>query len=546
MPTIDISKKDLCSLIGKSLSSRQIAELLEYAKSSLESEQGDLLRVEVGDVNRPDLWSSEGLARLIKGQIGREKGLPNYKIKQSDYSVNVNSKVSRARPLVVCAAVKNLKLSEEAIAQIIQLQEKLCENFGLRRKEAALGVYDLDKIKWPVTYTAVKPDGIKFVPLGMQEELSPLQILQKHEKGRQYSHLLEGMKEYPLLIDSAKQVLSMPPIINSDYTGKVTPRTKNVFVEVTGYSYRFIVPVLNIIVSALAERHGEIFQVRIKREKSLATPDFTPQEAEFDTAYCNRILGLNLKEKEICGMLEKARFSCRLKGKKIITSYLPYRQDIMDSRDLVEEVAIAYGYQHFKAEEAGISSKGKESEFSKLREMIIQLLTGLNMQEIATFTLTSKDELFKRMMLPEQSIIEVANPISTNYACLRDSLIPAGLEFLSQNTKKEFPQKIFEIGECFSIKEEKTKNKLSVLITYSAANFTEIKQVLDYLLRAFNLSYKLESLENESFISGRAGRIVINNKNAGLLGEMHPKVLAEWGIKMPVAALEIDCEILQL
>lgn len=542
MPTIEISKKDICKLIGKNLNSRQIAELLEYAKASVESEEGDILKVEAADVNRPDLWSSEGLARLIKGQIGKEKGIPKYNVKLSNYAVSAESKVNKARPLIVCAVAKGLNLSKEAIAQIIQLQEKLCENFGLRRKEAALGVYDFDKIKWPITYTTVKPDGIKFIPLEMQQALTPRQILDKHEKGRQYAHLLQDMKEYPLLIDSAKQVLSMPPVINSDSTGKVTEKTKNVFVEVTGSSYRFIVPVLNIMVSALAERQAQIFQVKIKREKTITTPDFAPQTAELDVDYCNKILGLSLKENEICSLLEKARFKAAAKGKRIQAAYLPYRQDIMDSRDLIEDIAIAYDYRNLKPEEASIPCKGKSAEFIKLKEKIIQLLTGLNMQEIATFTLTSKDNLFKRMKLPEQEVIEIANPISANYAFLRNSLLPSGLEFLSQNIKKAFPQKIFEIGECFSMKEQKTKNNLAILITHKSTDFTEIKQVLDYLSRNLGKSCTIKETNHASFIEGRAGSIMLNNRNEGIIGEIHPKVLAEYGIRMPVVALEITLD----
>ncbi len=546
MPTLDISKKDLCNLTGKNLSLEQLEELLAYAKTSLEAVDGDTLKIEVADVNRPDLWSSEGIARIIRGQLCKEKGMPSYTIKKSNFVVKVDKAVEKVRPLVVCAVVKDLKLNKEAIEQIIQLQEKLCESFGMHRKEAALGVYDFDRIKWPVLYTTVKPDGIKFVPLGMQEPLTPRQILQKHEKGVQYSHLLSGYSEYPLLIDSAKEVLSMPPIINSEATGKVTEKTKNVFVEVTGFEYRFIMPVLNVMVSALAERGGKAYSVEVHGNSRITTPDLKPREANLNCDYCNKTLGLALKPVEIAKLLEKARFNVKVAGKNLKVEYLPYRQDIIDERDLIEDIAISYGYNNLQPQEAGIATTGKAADFARVKERVTEILLGLDMQEIATFTLTSKDNLFKKMHLAEQEVIEVGNPISLNYSCLRNSLLPSAMEFLSQNTKREFPQKIFEIGECFDVQDEKTKRHLVIAITSHETDFTEIKQVLEYLLKQFGVEYRLKEANVPSLVEGRTGVISISNKAAGVIGEVHPKVLSSWNLGMPVAVLEIDLGVFRL
>lgn len=546
MPVIEISKRDLCSLIGKNPNTKELEELLHFAKATLESEEGDILRIEIGDIDRPDLWSAEGLARIIKGQIGRESGLPKLQISRSNYLVKVEGKVARARPLIVCAVVKNLKLNEFSINQVIQLQEKLCEGFGLKRKEAALGIYDFDKINWPVKYTTF-PRTMKFVPLEMNEPLTLNEILQKHEKGRQYAHLLQGCKEYPILIDSANEVLSMPPIINSDFTGKVTDKTRNVFIEVTGFSYHFIVPVLNVMVSALAERGGKIEQITIKTPQgNITTPDFTPKSAVIEADYCNNIIGLQLNSKQICMLLEKARFNAKQEGNKIIAYYLPYRQDIMDARDVIEDIAIAYGYEKLQPQEAKIPSTGKASDIIPLKQKITEILVGLNMQETATFTLTNKQNLFKKMNVEDEDVIEIANPISENYECIRNSLIPSALEFLSGNTKKEFPQRIFEIGECFSIKEEKTKNSLVIAITHAKTNFTEIKQTLDYLMKNLNVKCSIRETQHQTFIEGRVGSITINNIKAGTIGEIHPKVLSSWGLEMPVALLEIDLDMLKI
>jgi len=536
MPSIEISKRDLADITGKQFSEKELEKLFIQIKCDPHFES-DLIKLDVADVNRPDLLSCEGIARELKGIIGKEKGLPKISVEKSDYTVKVDPELKNIRPVIACAVVKNIKLNEEAIKQLIQLQEKLCENFGRGRKEAALGIYDFDKISWPVSYKAIKPDEIKFIPLDSSELLTPAEILRKHEKGIAYGPLLQGFKKYPLLIDNKKEVLSMPPIINSNSTGKVTEKTRNLFVEVTGFSLRFIIPVLNIMIAALVERGGKIYSVKIPDEK-LTTPDFNPKNITLDFDYCNRILGTNFKPAEIVSLLEKARYYGRINGDKIEVSYLPYRQDIMDERDVIEDIALMYGYENLKPQEAEISTIGKVAEITNLKDKIAYMLIGLRMQEVLTFTLTNKENLTKKFV-DKGELIEIANPVSSNYQFVRNTLIPAMLEFISANTKKEFPQKIFEIGECYDLKNRKTKTKLCVSIS-GTGNFTEIRQIAEYILRSLNLKFEVKKSDNENFIEGRQASILVNNKEVGILGEISPKTLKNFGIETPTCVLEFD------
>jgi len=548
MPTIEISKKDICELIGKKVSTEELGELLSFCKAEIESAEEDVLKIEVADVNRPDLWSTEGLAREIKAKIGKEKGIPKYKISENGkYSVNVDIKLKNIRPLIVCAVVKNLKLNDNAIKQIIQLQEKLCELFGRKRKEAALGIYNFDKIVWPISYKTVTPDGIKFIPLELSEPMTPRQILQRHEKGREYSHLISEFKEYPLLIDSAGNVLSMPPIINSEHTGKVTEKTKNVFIEVTGYDMRFIEPVLNVIVCALAERGGEIEKVTV-RPSNIVTPNFSEKRIEVTTEEINSIIGEEIKKEEILKLLGMARFDVVFE-KTFNCKYMPYRRDIMDTRDVIEDIAINYGYNKFKIQPLNLATKGKNSDEYKLSRKVANFATGLRAQEIATFTLTSKEKLLKNMRLSlAEKVVEIANPASENYSCLRNRLLPSVMEFLSKNTDSKFPQRIFEIGTCIKIEGKKAQDRLRICFAISDAktNFTEIRQAAEFLLRQLNVKdIKVIKVQNESLIEGRGGKILADNKEIGFLGEIHPAILENWGLKMPVSAFEIDLSSFQ-
>ncbi|MEM2089724.1 MAG: phenylalanine--tRNA ligase subunit beta [Candidatus Pacearchaeota archaeon] len=549
MPTITISKKDLENLCKKKFSLEQLQEVLEFTKISIEKVDGDTLVLKIEDTNRADLLSVEGIARELRGLIGKEKGLVSYEVNKSNFVVNVSPKVKKVRPYTVCAVVKDMTFTDAIIEQIIQLQEKLSEGFGKKRKEAAIGIYDFDKIKWPITYTTYKPDALSFIPLGFVEKLTLRQILERHEKGKAYGSLLENAKEYPIFIDSNNEVLSMPPIINSEYVGKITEKTKNVFIEVSGFNLEKISHILNIIVSALAERNGKIYSVEIRDIKKFSTPIFATRIKMLDLQEANSLLGLELSSEQVIKLLQKLRYHAeKSKTKdKIIVEIPFYRQDVVHNVDIIEDIAIAYGYKNFKPEEPKICTTGKLLESTKKKEKISDLLIGLGFQEVNSFIMSNKEEQFSKMNIKQEQIIEILNPVSETFTCLRKRLLPSLLKFLSYNTTKEMPQKIFEIALVVepNAKQEngaQDKYKIAAAISHSKANFTEVAQVLAYLLKNLNKNFVLVPKDYPYFIPGRAAEVLIDGKTAGALGEIAPQVIENWNLKMPVSAFELDFE----
>lgn len=543
MPLINISLKDLNEVVGKKLKIEDFENISENMKIGIEKSEGDNITLEIKDSNRPDLLSVEGIAREMRGILGKEEGLKRYKINESDFVVKKDWRPIKIRPHIVCAVVKNIRLNDYGIKQIIQLQEKLCEGFGRKRKEAAIGIYDFDKIKWPICYTTTKPDGLRYIPLDMDVALTPKEILEQHEKGKEYASLLAGAKEYPILLDKMNNVLSMPPIINSNYSGKVTDKTKNLFIEVTGFSEERIMQTLNIVVAALADRGGEIYKVRVGKNNY---PDFTEKKKKFSIDDVKELLGIELKPKEIVGLLEKARYSAKLlKGNMIEVTIPFYRADILHSVDIIEDIAIIYGYNNIKVEEPRVFSEGSLLNSTKLSNKIATTLIGLGFQETASFVTSNKDDQFKKMGIPVEEVIEIENPVSQTYSCLRKWLLPSLMEVLSQNKANQYPQKIFETGEVCrpnNVAETKSENvqKLAIAICGETVGFTEIKQTLDYLSKSLKFDYVLHNSEHQSFIEGRCGDIIRNGKKIGFIGEINPKVILGWGLEMPVAALEIE------
>jgi phenylalanyl-tRNA synthetase beta chain len=546
MPTIDVSHSDLCHLMRESVPVEKIREEgILFAKGEIESDARGTLKIDIKDTNRPDLWSAEGVARAMAGHY-KAGGLPVYDIGKATTEVKVSPKVRGVRPCTVCAVVRGLDVTEETLSQMIQLQEKISVTFGRNRKEVAIGVYDMSRIKSPIEYTTVAPAGIKFVPLDFQKEMTPKEILEQHPKGKEHAHLLEGCKEYPIFKDASGQVLSMPPIINSDWTGKVTGNTRDLFIECSGFSLKFLMPALNTVVAALADRGGKIEAVKVTMPggKTLITPDMSPKKASMDTEYANRMSGLDLKPEQMARLLEKARYRATVKGKKIELLYPAYRQDIMHQADIVEDMIVAYGYNNITPEIPRIPTIGGASPIEVFTGRVASLMVGLGCQEILSYTLTNRDALFRKMNIPEERVVEIENTVSSTWSVFRNRLVPGLLDFLSRNKHVDYPQKIFEVGDAVipdSTKETRARNvrHLAFAVSDGNAGYENAVSALHALMAGLGTKYSLKRVSHPSFIAGRAAKIHAAGRDIGLVGEIHPAVLEKWEIDNPVAVFEV-------
>ncbi len=546
MPTIEISLRDISGLLGKDLDIDELERRLEYAKGEIENVEGDRVKVEIADTNRPDLWSAEGIAREIKGSLSKEGGMARYKIGRSGLKVKVDRDLKGIRPRTVCAVVKGLKVTEEVLFQIIQLQEKICETFGRKRRDVALGIYDYNRIKPPVYFRACEPDKISFVPLDFDREMNLRQILLNHPKGREYGDLLKGFKRYPVFIDSERNVLSMPPIINSEYTGKVSRFTKDVFIECSGFEMRFLSVALDTMVAALADRGGKIESVEVEYPgEKITTPSMEPGRITVDLGMVRKMSGIDLGGSKVKELLERAGYDVKMKGEKFILRYPSYRQDIMHSSDVIEDIIIRYGYNNIEPVVPDLPTRGSVSEMNRFSDAVRDLMIGAGGQEILSYYLTNKNHMIERMDMKKMDCIEVENPVSDNWSIFRTWLIPSLMEFLSRNKNREYPQKIFEIGEVVLVdREAETRSRNPTRVAWAvagkSAGFTSVKQVLDFVMNSLEIEYEIGETDHPSFIPGRAGRVYVSGKGVAYMGEVSPKVLDNWNIEQPVSCFELN------
>ncbi len=502
----------------------------------LESLTNDEIELEIFP-NRPDLLSLQGYLRSFLAFLGKKTGLRKYKINkpEKNFKVKIDSSVKSVRPFTACAIVKNLNFDDEKIKEIVDIQEKLHATIGRNRKKMALGIYPLEKIVLPITYKTEIPEKIKFVPLESNQEMNGKQILSGTPTGREYSHLLQGMDKFPVFRDAKGNVLSMPPIINSHLTGKITENTKEVFIECSGHDFEILKKILNIVVTTLSDMGGEVYSMNLQYgNKKIKTPDLTSKKIKIDLKDCEKLLGIKLKEKQISKFLREMGYDYKKKNAEVPA----WRTDVLHPVDIYEDVAIAYGYNNFVPEIPEVATVGEESNEEIKKRKIAEVLVGLRFLEVSSYHLTTKKDIRKTgFRIKTDKVLDS----KTDFDTLKPSLLVSLMKIFSENINSQYPQKIFEVGEIFDNLQE--KNKLGIAVS-GETDFTEIKQVLDYLMKSLDLEYKIEEAEHPSFISGRTAKVILSKigKEIGFFGEISPYVLKNWHIKMPTVALEIDIE----
>ena len=526
MPTITLDKKDILNMLGKKVSDAELKDRISMIGTDLERMDDKEIVVEIFP-DRPDMLTAAGFAKALSSFMGIKTGINDYKINKSPYKVKVDKNIKNIRPYAVCAVVKNVKLNELIIQYLMQVQEKLHKTFGRDRKKLSIGVYDLDEIEFPLTYGA-KPKNFTFVPLEMDNEMGVDEILKNHPKGIDYAHLLENFKKVPIWLDKNEKVLSMPPVINSENT-KVTADSKNLFIDVTGLDLKSCEQALNILVTGFFERGADIYSVNVDGKNY---PDLESRKVKLDTDYLNKVLGLELKEKEIKSYLERMGYGFN----KSIVEIPCYRTDVMSQIDLIEDIAIAYGYENFEEEISDFAGVAKEDKFEAFRNTVCNILTGFGFLETNTYNLAKKNDQTKNMGI-SLDLVEIENALNEEYNVLRSWMIPSLLDVLRGNKHYEFPQKIFEAGNVF-VPEEKVR--LGLLLTNPNASYTEVRQILDSLFNSLGVEGKVKNAKHESFIPGRVGRISVKGKEVGYIGEIHPSVLKNFDLENPVVGFELN------
>ena len=573
MPKIEVNENLFFHLLGTKYDYDTLEKKLTFGKAELDEkpnladpEDKRVIKIELNDTNRPDLWSTGGVARCLREHEGAPQsdysGFLSTKDKTQDNGgreVLVDPALKNIRPYLVAFVISGKPIDEPMFLDIIQTQEKLCWNFGRKRKSISMGIYRNADIQWPVHQKAGDPDKDSFEPLQGDGRQTLREIVQKHPKGKEYGWILKDFDKYPLLTDNRGEVLSMAPIINSATLGQVQVGDSDILVELTGDDVENLMLSANIVACDFFDAGYTILPVKVKYDydtpfgREVVTPYYFQPTTDAHLSAINKKLGSSLSKEQVLDDLKRMgnTVTCRDEGSDVVFTVhpAPYRNDFLHEVDVIEDVMIGQGLDFFVPESPNDFTIGRLLPITIYSRKAKTILTGLGYQEMIFNYLGSKKNYIDRMNVDGSNVIEIANPMSENYQFIRPSIIASLLDAESQSGNAAYPHKIYEIGKVASIAPEentgtKTVQSLGFMTASGDANFNQAASEVSTLLYYLDHSYEVRESDDPRFIPGRQAEIMVQGKVAGIFGEVNPQVLENWQIGVPCVAGEMDLEFL--
>jgi phenylalanyl-tRNA synthetase beta chain len=562
MPKIEVYEKNLLSYTGRNYSDEEFERILESAKAELDGKEPekDLLKIELNDTNRPDLWSTAGLGRQLRlresGEIAEYDffSTPKETKDHGDRVVKIDPSVKEIRPYEIAFAVTGKKIDEATLKDIIQTQEKLCWNFGRKRRSIAIGIFRSDLLTFPVSYFAADPDETKFVPLQTETEMSLRQMCTDIPKGREYGHIVQGFDRFPYLEDTAGYALSFPPVINSAYTGAVKVGDENLFIEMTGTVLRDIILTVNIVACDLADAGFTILPVKMiypfdtEFGREITAPFYFQEPMNVEVEAVKKHLGSELSVQEMQDALRHMGVKSSVSGGTLRITVPPYRNDFLHPVDAIEDIMMGRGMDRFEAIMPHDFTVGRLTAEEEFGRKVKEIMIGLGYQEMMYNYLGSKKDFIDKMELSGNEFVKIANPMSENYEYVRASILPNMLQSESVSAHAVYPHRIFEVGKTAVLDPQDnsgtvTCNTLGFMRADRETGFNEVTALVSALFYYTGYEYELKELDDPRFIGGRCAAILCGGSTVGLFGEVHPKVLENWGIQMPVTGGEINLDL---
>lgn len=572
MPKIEVNEQLFFKLLEKKYNYDDLEKVLTYAKAELDEkpdtskpESERVIKIELNDTNRPDLWSTNGVARQLRLHRGG---------KTVDYSkflstkenikdcgnriVTVDPELKDIRPFMVAFVINGKPIDDPMLKDIIQTQEKLAWNFGRKRKSISMGVYRVEEIKFPVHYKAVDPDTTSFVPLQFEKPMTCRQILTEHPKGKDFGWIIKDFKKFPILTDDKNEIMSMAPVINSATLGAVQVGDKGLMVELTGDNMENLMLAANIVACDFADVGYEIEPIMVKHPydtcfgRDVVAPFYFQPTTKATLKHINKLLGTNFDNATVLDAL--TRMGSKVVSKKIADddfeytlSPAPYRNDFLHEVDIIEDVMIGTKLETYEPAKPNDFTIGRLLPITYYSRKAKTLMVGLGYQEMIFNYVGSRKDYIENMNIDPAHVIEIANPMSENYQFVRSDILSSLLRAESKSANAIYPHKIFEIGKiAYLCPEEntgtRTRQCLGFLSAESNANYNTAASEVASVLYFLDHKYEVKESNDPRFIPGRQAAVIIKGKQVGIFGEIHPQVLENWAITVPCFGGELDLE----
>jgi len=533
--------------------------------------------------NRYDLLGLEGFCNGVNVFLGRQQPV-QYTLTEQRHVMRVNSSTKGLRDYVVCAILRDFNMTPEIYKRFIALQDKLHFNICRKRSLASVGTHDLDKCDPSQLVFEARPGAdIVFTALKETEEMTATQLFKEYnDRGKakcsvqEYLHLIEKKPAYPVIYDGSGQVLSLPPIINSEYS-KIGVDTRNIFIEVTATDLTKANIVLNTLIAGFSEYCDNKYSVEpvlVEYDDGMSyiTPCLDAVVFQTSKTYINANLGTTFSAEEISSLLNKMSLRTEIgQNNDDLTVCCPItRSDILHPVDIVEDVAIAFNYNNLTRRPPSAWTVGSEQLINKVSDRIRENVAMCGFTEVLTWALGPKEENYDYMQLEDKGqAVELTGSKTAMFEMVRTNILPGVLKTLSHNQGKglSLPISLFEVGDVCHLCPQRdvgaaNERRICALhCTNKEGGFEHIHGLLHRLMvlngiefehaenRTGKPTYALGESNCPSFLPGMQARVLIEKDGqtvpVGQFGIVHPKVTKAFGVKLLAMcyALELNLEI---
>lgn len=346
------------------------------------------------------------------------------------------------------------------------------------------------------------------------------------------------------LRDANGAVLSLPPVLNSATAGEARPGDRILLIESTGTRLRAVREALGLLLVVFVARGWSVEPVPVLSAGQTVEDGravLAPAPVELSLSTVRSIAGEPWPGAEIAERLRRARLAARRARGGFRVQPPPWRPDLLTAVDVAEDVLLA---RELRAE-VGIvpatATRGRRRPESRFRRKVGRLLLGLGFQEPHTPVLVP-EEVVRTL---GGSTLRLSNPVSREFAYLRERILPSHLGVLGRNTRHGYPQRFAEIGPVVvpdpsSETGGATRYHASLILAGEGCGFAEAAALVDYLLRVFDIGSVREPCELPGTIAGRAARVRVAGEQVAEFGELHPELLTGLGVPVPAAWAELD------
>lgn len=558
MPSLSVDRDLFKKALGAALSNDELEQLTFNFGVELDEvyeENGrTMLKFDIA-ANRYDLLCQEGLVMALQAYGGTEK-YRDLQFVTSD--VQVVQFKTHERPFIACAVIYGIKFDQATYDSFINYQTKLHNSIGRNREHVAIGTHDLSKLKGEITYRSCKLNEINFVPLKFLKNEKNEKPVNGEDLEKYFANDKQIAKYFDILTDkthavvfevetvTGKHIMSVPPIINSEYS-KISKETSNVFVEVTGCNFNRVNSVLKHLIYNF--RGSGVGLVKITQPESnsvVITPVLEKFKYELTAKQINRKLNLNLTKCEIKDLLERMMHTVDIEENKITVSVPDSRSDILHECDILEDIAVAYGFDQFEMKLPEICTVGHEREESKFADKLRTEMALSGYNEVLTLTLLSK---YENVIDPEKAVV-LMNPKSKEYEVIRTSLLPGVLKAIGANLHGKIPIKVFEVSEVVwldssSPEGAKNEKRMCAVIASNKSLLEEVQGPLSLLLEKCGITeYKYKAFSDQRYLENQAATVEVFGEVVGSIGVLHPKICQRFEIPYAASSFELSLDCL--